>query len=256
MILHSGHASRNAAEAIMKKQNLRMLCVLLAMLLLSGCTFRFSALTAARPAGRGRYSHAEDYHESSTRSSRCSTESMSTAATPTSSAITLHRRPLPATSDRWSYYVSAEDYDAFVESTECLRRHPAGDGQIVGRSDRRRSNHEGHAQQPGGRGRREADDGIYAVEGETVGRSRRRDEEHIRGEEDGGHATILRGERKFDVTVKRASVESRSLSIPCLTARSVISRSTILRQTAPTAPSGHRRTARAGRQGARVRPAL
>lgn len=195
----------------MKKQNLRMLCVLLAaMLLLSGCTFRFDAFDRSETEQVEADTAAqEDYHEKLDEIVALLNEVYVDGYDTDKLGDYLAQAAVAATGDRWSYYVSAEDYDAFVESNENAY---VGIGVTVESSDDltdgvliTKVTPNSPAEEAG----IEADDRIYAVEGETV-ESLGLDEtkNRIRGEE-GTEVTltILRGEKKFDVTVKRASVE-------------------------------------------------
>lgn len=195
----------------MKKQNLRMLCVLLAaVLLLSGCTFRFDAFDRSETEQvEADTATQEDYHEKLDEIVALLNEVYVDGYDTDKLGDYLAQAAVAATGDRWSYYVSAEDYDAFVESNENAY---VGIGVTVESSDDltdgvqiTKVTPNSPAEQAG----IEADDRIYAVEGETV-ESLGLDEakNRIRGEE-GTEVTltILRGEKKFDVTVKRASVE-------------------------------------------------
>ncbi len=195
----------------MKKQNLRMLCALLAaVLLLSGCTFRFDAFDRSETEQvEADTATQEDYHEKLDEIVALLDEVYVDGYDTDKLGDYLAQAAVAATGDRWSYYVSAEDYDAFVESNENAY---VGIGVTVESSDDltdgvqiTKVTPNSPAEQAG----IEADDRIYAVEGETV-ESLGLDEtkNRIRGEE-GTEVTltILRGEKKFDVTVKRASVE-------------------------------------------------
>lgn len=195
----------------MKKQNLRMLCALLAaVLLLSGCTFRFDAFDRSETEQvEADTATQEDYHEKLDEIVALLNEVYVDGYDTDKLGDYLAQAAVAATGDRWSYYVSAEDYDAFVESNENAY---VGIGVTVESSDDltdgvqiTKVTPNSPAEQAG----IEADDRIYAVEGETV-ESLGLDEtkNRIRGEE-GTEVTltILRGEKKFDVTVKRASVE-------------------------------------------------
>lgn len=195
----------------MKKQNLRMLCVLLAaMLLLSGCTFRFDAFDRSETEQVEADTAAqEDYHEKLDEIVALLNEVYVDGYDTDKLGDYLAQAAVAATGDRWSYYVSAEDYDAFVESNENAY---VGIGVTVESSDDLTDGVQitkVTPNSPAEEGGIEADDRIYAVEGETV-ESLGLDEtkNRIRGEE-GTEVTltILRGEKKFDVTVKRASVE-------------------------------------------------
>lgn len=195
----------------MKKQNLRMLCVLLAaMLLLSGCTFRFDAFDRSETEQVEADTAAqEDYHEKLDEIVALLNEVYVDGYDTDKLGDYLAQAAVAATGDRWSYYVSAEDYDAFVESNENAY---VGIGVTVESSDDLTEGVQITKVTPNSPAEEagiEADDRIYAVEGETV-ESLGLDEtkNRIRGEE-GTEVTltILRGEKKFDVTVKRASVE-------------------------------------------------
>lgn len=195
----------------MKKQNLRMLCVLLAaMLLLSGCTFRFDAFDRSETEQVEADTAAqEDYHERLDEIVALLNEVYVDGYDTDKLGDYLAQAAVAATGDRWSYYVSAEDYDAFVESNENAY---VGIGVTVESSDDLTDGVQITKVTPNSPAEEagiEADDRIYAVEGETV-ESLGLDEtkNRIRGEE-GTEVTltILRGEKKFDVTVKRASVE-------------------------------------------------
>lgn len=195
----------------MKKQNLRMLCVLLAaMLLLSGCTFRFDAFDRSETEQVEADTAAqEDYHEKLDEIVALLNEVYVDGYDTDKLGDYLAQAAVAATGDRWSYYVSAEDYDAFVESNENAY---VGIGVTVESSDDLTDGVQITKVTPNSPAEEagiEADDRIYAVEGETV-ESLGLDEakNRIRGEE-GTEVTltILRGEKKFDVTVKRASVE-------------------------------------------------
>lgn len=195
----------------MKKQNLRMLCVLLAaMLLLSGCTFRFDAFDRSETEQVEADTAAqEDYHEKLDEIVALLNEVYVDGYDTDKLGDYLAQAAVAATGDRWSYYVSAEDYDAFVESNENAY---VGIGVTVESSDDLTDGVQIKKVTPNSPAEEvgiEADDRIYAVEGETV-ESLGLDEtkNRIRGEE-GTEVTltILRGEKKFDVTVKRASVE-------------------------------------------------
>lgn len=195
----------------MKKQNLRMLCVLLAaMLLLSGCTFRFDAFDRSETEQVEADTAAqEDYHEKLDEIVALLNEVYVDDYDTDKLGDYLAQAAVAATGDRWSYYVSAEDYDAFVESNENAY---VGIGVTVESSDDLTDGVQITKVTPNSPAEEagiEADDRIYAVEGETV-ESLGLDEtkNRIRGEE-GTEVTltILRGEKKFDVTVKRASVE-------------------------------------------------
>lgn len=195
----------------MKKQNLRMLCVLLAaMLLLSGCTFRFDAFDRSESEQVEADTAAqEDYHEKLDEIVALLNEVYVDGYDTDKLGDYLAQAAVAATGDRWSYYVSAEDYDAFVESNENAY---VGIGVTVESSDDLTDGVQITKVTPNSPAEDagiEADDRIYAVEGETV-ESLGLDEtkNRIRGEE-GTEVTltILRGEKKFDVTVKRASVE-------------------------------------------------
>lgn len=195
----------------MKKQNLRMLCVLLAaMLLLSGCTFRFDAFDRSETEQVEADTAAqEDYHEKLDEIVALLNEVYVDGYDTDKLGDYLAQAAVAATGDRWSYYVSAEDYDAFVESNENAY---VGIGVTVESSDDLTDGVQITKVTPNSPAEEagiEADDRIYAVEGETV-ESIGLDEtkNRIRGEE-GTEVTltILRGEKKFDVTVKRASVE-------------------------------------------------
>lgn len=195
----------------MKKQNLRMLCVLLAaMLLLSGCTFRFDAFDRNETEQVEADTAAqEDYHEKLDEIVALLNEVYVDGYDTDKLGDYLAQAAVAATGDRWSYYVSAEDYDAFVESNENAY---VGIGVTVESSDDLTDGVQITKVTPNSPAEEagiEADDRIYAVEGETV-ESLGLDETKncIRGEE-GTEVTltILRGEKKFDVTVKRASVE-------------------------------------------------
>lgn len=195
----------------MKKQNLRMLCVLLAaMLLLSGCTFRFDAFDRSETEQVEADTAAqEDYHEKLDEIVALLDEVYVDGYDTDKLGDYLAQAAVAATGDRWSYYVSAEDYDAFVESNENAY---VGIGVTVESSDDLTDGVQITKVTPNSPAEEagiEADDRIYAVEGETV-ESLGLDEakNRIRGEE-GTEVTltILRGEKKFDVTVKRASVE-------------------------------------------------
>ena len=195
----------------MKKQNLRMLCVLLAaMLLLSGCTFRFDAFDRNETEQVEADTAAqEDYHEKLDEIVALLNEVYVDGYDTDKLGDYLAKAAVAATGDRWSYYVSAEDYDAFVESNENAY---VGIGVTVESSDDLTDGVQITKVTPNSPAEEagiEADDRIYAVEGETV-ESLGLDEtkNRIRGEE-GTEVTltILRGEKKFDVTVKRASVE-------------------------------------------------
>ena len=195
----------------MKKQNLKMLCVLLAaMLLLSGCTFRFDAFDRSETEQVEADTAAqEDYHEKLDEIVALLNEVYVDGYDTDKLGDYLAQAAVAATGDRWSYYVSAEDYDAFVESNENAY---VGIGVTVESSDDLTDGVQITKVTPNSPAEEagiEADDRIYAVEGETV-ESLGLDEtkNRIRGEE-GTEVTltILRGEKKFDVTVKRASVE-------------------------------------------------
>ena len=195
----------------MKKQNLRMLCVLLAaMLLLSGCTFRFDAFDCSETEQVEADTAAqEDYHEKLDEIVALLNEVYVDGYDTDKLGDYLAQAAVAATGDRWSYYVSAEDYDAFVESNENAY---VGIGVTVESSDDLTDGVQITKVTPNSPAEEvgiEADDRIYAVEGDTV-ESLGLDEtkNRIRGEE-GTEVTltILRGEKKFDVTVKRASVE-------------------------------------------------
>lgn len=195
----------------MKKQNLRMLCVLLAaMLLLSGCTFRFDAFDRSETEQVEADTAAqEDYHEKLDEIVALLNEVYVDGYDTDKLGDYLAQAAVAATGDRWSYYVSAEDYDAFVESNENAY---VGIGVTVESSDDLTDGVQITKVTPNSPAEEagiEADDRIYAVEGETV-ESLGLDEakNRIRGEE-GTEVTltILRGEKKFDVMVKRASVE-------------------------------------------------
>lgn len=195
----------------MKKQNLRMLCVLLAaMLLLSGCTFRFDAFDRSETEQVEADTAAqEDYHEKLDEIVALLNEVYVDGYDTDKLGDYLAQAAVAATGDRWSYYVSAEDYDAFAESNENAY---VGIGVTVESSDDLTDGVQITKVTPNSPAEEagiEADDRIYAVEGETV-ESLGLDEtkNRIRGEE-GTEVTltILRGEKKFDVTVKRASVE-------------------------------------------------
>lgn len=195
----------------MKKQNLRMLCVLLAaMLLLSGCTFRFDAFDRSETEQvEADTAVQEDYHEKLDEIVALLNEVYVDGYDTDKLGDYLAQAAVAATGDRWSYYVSAEDYDAFVESNENAY---VGIGVTVESSDDLTDGVQITKVTPNSPAEEagiEADDRIYAVEGETV-ESLGLDEakNRIRGEE-GTEVTltILRGEKKFDVTVKRASVE-------------------------------------------------
>lgn len=195
----------------MKKQNLRMLCVLLAaMLLLSGCTFRFDAFDRSETEQVEADTAAqEDYHEKLDEIVALLNEVYVDGYDTDKLGDYLAQAAVAATGDRWSYYVSVEDYDAFVESNENAY---VGIGVTVESSDDLTDGVQITKVTPNSPAEEagiEADDRIYAVEGETV-ESLGLDEtkNRIRGEE-GTEVTltILRGEKKFDVTVKRASVE-------------------------------------------------
>ena len=195
----------------MKKQNLRMLCVLLAaMLLLSGCTFRFDAFDRSETEQVEADTAAqEDYHEKLDEIVALLNEVYVDGYDTDKLGDYLAQAAVAATGDRWSYYVSAEDYDAFVESNENAY---VGIGVTVESSDDLTDGVQITKVTPNSPAEEvgiEADDRIYAVEGETV-ESLGLDEtkNRIRGEE-GTEVTltILRGEKKFDVTVKRAFVE-------------------------------------------------
>lgn len=195
----------------MKKQNLRMLCVLLAaMLLLSGCTFRFGAFDRSETEQvEADTATQEDYHEKLDEIVALLNEVYVDGYDTDKLGDYLAQAAVAATGDRWSYYVSAEDYDAFVESNENAY---VGIGVTVESSDDLTDGVQITKVTPNSPAEEagiEADDRIYAVEGETV-ESLGVDEakNRIRGEE-GTEVTltILRGEKKFDVTVKRASVE-------------------------------------------------
>lgn len=195
----------------MKKQNLRMLCVLLAaMLLLSGCTFRFDAFDRSETEQvEADTATQEDYHEKLDEIVALLNEVYVDGYDTDKLGDYLAQAAVAATGDRWSYYVSAEDYDAFVESNENAY---VGIGVTVESSDDLTDGVQITKVTPNSPAEEagiEADDRIYAVEGETV-ESLGLDEakNRIRGEE-GTEVTltILRGEKKFDVTVKRASVE-------------------------------------------------
>lgn len=195
----------------MKKQNLRMLCVLLAaMLLLSGCTFRFDAFDRSETEQvEANTAAQEDYHEKLDEIVALLNEVYVDGYDTDKLGDYLAQAAVAATDDRWSYYVSAEDYDAFVESNENAY---VGIGVTVESSDDLTDGVQITKVTPNSPAEEaglEADDRIYAVEGETV-ESLGLDEtkNRIRGEE-GTEVTltILRGEKKFDVTVKRASVE-------------------------------------------------
>lgn len=195
----------------MKKQNLRMLCVLLAaMLLLSGCTFRFGAFDRSETEQvEANTAAQEDYHEKLDEIVALLNEVYVDGYDTDKLGDYLAQAAVAATGDRWSYYVSAEDYDAFVESNENAY---VGIGVTVESSDDLTDGVQITKVTPNSPAEEagiEADDRIYAVEGETV-ESLGLDEakNRIRGEE-GTEVTltILRGEKKFDVTVKRASVE-------------------------------------------------
>lgn len=195
----------------MKKQNLRMLCVLLAaMLLLSGCTFRFDAFDRSETEQvEANTAAQEDYHEKLDEIVALLNEVYVDGYDTDKLGDYLAQAAVAATGDRWSYYVSAEDYDAFVESNENAY---VGIGVTVESSDDLTDGVQITKVTPNSPAEEagiEADDRIYAVDGETV-ESLGLDEakNRIRGEE-GTEVTltILRGEKKFDVTVKRASVE-------------------------------------------------
>ena len=195
----------------MKKQNLRMLCVLLAaVLLLSGCTFRFDAFDRSETEQvEADTATQEDYHEKLDEIVALLDEVYVDGYDTDKLGDYLAQAAVAATGDRWSYYVSAEDYDAFVESNENAY---VGIGVTVESSDDLTDGVQITKVTPNSPAEEagiEADDKIYAVEGETV-ESLGLDEakNRIRGEE-GTEVTltILRGEKKFDVTVKRASVE-------------------------------------------------
>lgn len=195
----------------MKKQNLRMFCVLLAaMLLLSGCTFRFDAFDRSETEQVEADTAAqEDYHEKLDEIVALLNEVYVDGYDTDKLGDYLAQAAVAATGDRWSYYVSAEDYDAFVESNENAY---VGIGVTVESSDDLTDGVQITKVTPNSPAEEagiEADDRIYAVEGETA-ESLGLDEtkNRIRGEE-GTEVTltILRGEKKFDVTVKRASVE-------------------------------------------------
>lgn len=195
----------------MKKQNLRMLCVLLAaVLLLSGCTFHFDAFDRSETEQVEADTAAqEDYHEKLDEIVALLDEVYVDGYDTDKLGDYLAQAAVAATGDRWSYYVSAEDYDAFVESNENAY---VGIGVTVESSDDLTDGVQITKVTPNSPAEEagiEADDRIYAVEGETV-ESLGLDEtkNRIRGEE-GTEVTltILRGEKKFDVTVKRASVE-------------------------------------------------
>lgn len=195
----------------MKKQNLRMLCVLLAaVLLLSGCTFRFDAFDRSETEQvEADTATQEDYHEKLDEIVALLNEVYVDGYDTDKLGDYLAQAAVAATGDRWSYYVSAEDYDAFVESNENAY---VGIGVTVESSDDLTDGVQITKVTPNSPAEEagiEADDRIYAVEGETV-ESLGLDEakNRIRGVE-GTEVTltILRGEKKFDVTVKRASVE-------------------------------------------------
>lgn len=195
----------------MKKQNLRMLCALLAaVLLLSGCTFRFDAFDRSETEQvEADTATQEDYHEKLDEIVALLDEVYVDGFDTDKLGDYLAQAAVAATGDRWSYYVSAEDYDAFVESNENAY---VGIGVTVESSDDLTDGVQITKVTPNSPAEEagiEADDRIYAVEGETV-ESLGLDEtkNRIRGEE-GTEVTltILRGEKKFDVAVKRASVE-------------------------------------------------
>ena len=195
----------------MKKQNLRMLCALLAaVLLLSGCTFRFDAFDRSETEQvEADTATQEDYHEKLDEIVALLNEVYVDGYDTDKLGDYLAQAAVAATGDRWSYYLSAEDYDAFVESNENAY---VGIGVTVESSDDLTDGVQITKVTPNSPAEEagiEADDRIYAVEGETV-ESLGLDEtkNRIRGEE-GTEVTltILRGEKKFDVTVKRASVE-------------------------------------------------
>lgn len=195
----------------MKKQNLRMLCVLLAaVLLLSGCTFRFDAFDRSETEQvEADTATQEDYHEKLDEIVALLNEVYVDGYDTDKLGDYLAQAAVAATGDRWSYYISAEDYDAFVESNENAY---VGIGVTVESSDDLTDGVQITKVTPNSPAEEagiEADDRIYAVEGETV-ESLGLDEtkNRIRGKE-GTEVTltILRGEKKFDVTVKRASVE-------------------------------------------------
>lgn len=195
----------------MKKQNLRMLCVLLAaMLLLSGCTFRIDAFNHTESEQTEADTAAqEDYHEKLDEIVALLNEVYVDGYDTDKLGDYLAQAAVAATGDRWSYYVSADDYDALVESNENAY---VGIGVTIESSDDLTDGiriTKVTPNSPAEAAGIEADDKIYAVEGETI-ESLGLDEakNRIRGEE-GTEVTltILRGEKKFDVTVKRASVE-------------------------------------------------
>ena len=194
----------------MKKQNQRLLCALLAAVLLifSGCTFRFDT-TSRVDSEPSASAVQEDYHEKLDEIVALLDRVYVDGYDTDKLGDYLAQAAVAATGDRWSYYVSAEDYDAFVESNENAY---VGIGVTVESSDDLTDGVQITKVTPNSPAEEagiEADDRIYAVEGETV-ESLGLDEtkNRIRGEEGTSVTlTILRGEKKFDVTVKRASVE-------------------------------------------------
>ena len=178
------------------------------LLIFSGCTFRFDT-TSRVDSEPSASAVQEDYHEKLDEIVALLDRVYVDGYDTDKLGDYLAQAAVAATGDRWSYYVSAEDYDAFVESNENAY---VGIGVTVESSDDLTDGVQITKVTPNSPAEEagiEADDRIYAVEGETV-ESLGLDEtkNRIRGEEGTSVTlTILRGEKKFDVTVKRASVE-------------------------------------------------
>ena len=180
--------------------------------------------------------------------------------TPTSSAITLHRRPLQRPATAGATMSVAEDYDAFVESNENAYVGIRCDGRIVGRSDR--TAFRSRRSRPTARRKRPA---LRPTTGSTPWRARRSSRSDLTRrrtasaakEGDGGHADDpARRKKKFDVTVKRASVEVEVVKYSMLDGSIGYIKINNFEANSADRTIEAIDAARAGRQGARVRPAL
>lgn len=121
----------------------------------------------------------------------------------------LAEAAVAATGDRWSYYISADDYDAYLESNANAY---VGIGVTIQQTNEDDPGftivavtHNSPAEAAG----LQIDDMIVGVEGESAAELGMTETQHrVRGEEGTDVTiTVLRGDREFDVTITRQMIE-------------------------------------------------
>ena len=121
----------------------------------------------------------------------------------------LAEAAVAATGDRWSYYISAEDYDAYLESNANAYVGIGVTIQLTNEDDAGFTivsvTHNSPAEAAG----LQIDDMIVAVEGaNAVELGMSETQKRVRGEEGTDVTiTIQRGEKQFDVTITRQMIE-------------------------------------------------